>query len=420
LGILPVPATMGSIDVLNYELARRLARRCEVMVYSRKGPDQSVSETREGVRYERITTRLDNKLLNTFDSHPKLKRLPGFRNPKRPLFASAVGHLEYSLKVAREIRRQYCDWVHIHNFSQIVPAVRALNPKVKIALHMNCEWATQLDAPMMKRRLEKCDLIIGCSEFITDKIRRSFPEVASRCRTIYNGVDVNIFVPDERHSRHERSPSRLLFAGRIWPDKGPHVLLEAFKKVIETRPEVQLELAGWKSGPPPEFIFSLTDDPKVLDLAPFYHGNYFEYLREILPPHLWDQVSIQKELPHPELAEHYRMADILIAPSVWNEPFGMMIVEAMASGLPVIATRGGGIPEIVQDWETGLLTERGDSEGLAGAIMGLLDNDGLRESMGRRGRKRAMELFSWEKISERLLSVYQEFTPGMKELSSRM
>ena len=120
LGILPVPATMGSIDVLNYELARRLARRCEVMVYSRKGPDQSVSETRERVRYERITTRLDNKLLNTFDSHPKLKRLPGFRNPKRPLFASAVGHLEYSLKVAREIRRQYCDWVHIHNFSQIV------------------------------------------------------------------------------------------------------------------------------------------------------------------------------------------------------------------------------------------------------------------------------------------------------------
>ena len=405
LGTLPVPATMGSIEVLNYELARRLTRSCEVIVYSRKGPDQSVSETRERVRYERLTTRLDD----TFVRHPRLKRLPGFRHPKRPLFASGVGHLEYSLKVARDIRRQHCDWVHIHNFSQIVPVVRAFNPKVKIALHMNCEWVTQLHAPMIRRRLQKCDLIIGCSEFITGKIRRSFPEVASRCRTVFNGVDVNRFVPDESQSRHNRSAARLLFVGRIWPDKGPHVLLAAFKKVVETRPEVQLELAGWKTGPPPEFVPLLTDDEKVLDLAPLYRGDYYEHLQGILPPHLWPQVSVEDALPHSELAEHYRMADIFIGPSVWNEPFGMVIVEAMASGLPVIATRGGGIPEIVTNGETGFLTERGDSAGLAEAIISLLQNDDLRESMGRAGRKRALQLFSWEKISDQLLSLYQAF-----------
>ena len=250
LGILPVPATMGSIEVLNYQLARRLVAFCEVIVYSRKGPDQSVSETRERVRYKRVTTHLDDALLNPFERHPKLKRLPGFRDPKRPLFASGVGHLEYSLKVARDIRREHCDWVHIHNFSQIVPVVRALNPRVKIALHMNCEWVTQLHAPMIRRRLRKCDLIIGCSEFITGKIRTSFPEVASRCHTVFNGVDVNTFVPDERPRRRKGRAARLLFVGRIWPDKGPHVLLEAFKKVLEMRPEVRVELAGWKSGPP--------------------------------------------------------------------------------------------------------------------------------------------------------------------------
>jgi hypothetical protein len=75
LGILPVSATMGSIEVLNYELARRLAHCCDVIVYSRKGPDHGRSEVHERVRCERITTRLDDELLNPFYSHPKLKGL---------------------------------------------------------------------------------------------------------------------------------------------------------------------------------------------------------------------------------------------------------------------------------------------------------------------------------------------------------
>jgi glycosyltransferase involved in cell wall biosynthesis len=334
----------------------------------------------------------------------------GFRNPKRPQFASLLGHLEYSLKVARALRQQQCDWVHIHNYSQIVPVVRAFNPKVKIALHMNCEWATQLHVPMMRRRLQKCDLIIGCSEFISDKIRRSFPEVASRCRTVFNGVDVNRFAPDESRSRRSGSAARLLFVGRIWPGKGPHVSLEASRKVVEKRPDAQVELVGWKSGPPPEFVFDLTDDKKVLDLAPLLRRNYFEHPQGMLPPHLWRQVSFQEDPPHSELADKYRMFDVFVGPSVWNEPFGMVIVEAMASGLPVIATRGGGIPEIVKNGETGFLIARGDAAGLAEAITSLLENDELRESMGRAGRKRALQLFKWEKVAEHLLSLYHEFS----------
>jgi glycosyltransferase involved in cell wall biosynthesis len=224
-------------------------------------------------------------------------------------------------------------------------------------------------------------------------------------------------MPDESPRRRKGNAARLLFVGRIWPDKGPHVLLEAFKKVVERRREVQVALAGWKSGPPPEFVFLLTDDKKVLDLAPLYRGDYFEHLRGILPPDLWRQVSVQEDLPHSELAGHYRMFDIFVGPSVWNEPFGMVIVEAMASGLPVIATRGGGVPEIVENGETGLLTERGDSAELAEAITSLLENDDLRESMGRAGRKRVLQLFSWEKVSERLLTLYQAFTQGEKRAS---
>jgi glycosyltransferase involved in cell wall biosynthesis len=92
---------------------------------------------------------------------------------------------------------------------------------------------------------------------------------------------------------------------------------------------------------------------------------------------------------------------------VWNEAFGIPIIEAMATGVPVVATRGGGIPEVVVDGETGLLVERGDASALAEAILRILSNENLRTSMGRAARKRAVELFSWEKISRDLLVQYE-------------
>jgi len=410
LGILPVPATTGSIEVLNYQTARHLSKSCEVIVYSRRGLDQRTAEIQENVRYQRVTTHLDDRLLAGLELHPKVKRLPGFRNPKRPLFASKFGHFEYGLKVATDLRQRRCDWVHIHNFSQIVPLVRAFNPGVQIALHMNCEWLTQLHPPMIRSRLQKCDLIIGCSEFITQKIRQSFPEFANRCRTVHNGADFETFTPDADRVGREKNGVRLLFVGRIWPEKGSHVLLEAFKSLAERFPNLQVELAGWKTGPPPEFIFELTDDPKVLELAPLYRRDYFAHLQNMIPPHLWRRVSVQDAIPHSELARHYRDADIFVLPSVWNEPFALVILEAMSSGLPVIATRGGGFPEAVADGETGILVERGDAAGLSEAIARLVKNEELRRAMGQAGRRRALALFTWEKISDDLLRLYREFT----------
>jgi hypothetical protein len=137
---LPVPATVGAIEILNYQTARRLAKWCNVIVYSRRGPGQSAAEVRESVCYARVVTRFDD-WVDALEERPALKQLFGFRNADRPLFASVASHLQYGVKVALGIRRGHCDWVHIHNFSQIVPVVRALNPRVRIALHMHCEGA---------------------------------------------------------------------------------------------------------------------------------------------------------------------------------------------------------------------------------------------------------------------------------------
>jgi glycosyltransferase involved in cell wall biosynthesis len=377
-----------------------------VTVYSRIGRGQAEVELRDGVCYRRIRTRLDDYAMAFPERHPKVKRLPGLQNPKRPLFASSFAYLEYSLKVARDIRKRCLDLVHIHNFCQIIPAVRALNPRIKIVLHMNCEWLTQLDRRIVERRLRKADLVLSCCDYITGNTRRAFPRLADRCHTLYNGVDTNVFRPRDVPTIGQNGSKRVLFVGRIWPDKGPHILLDAFKRIAKQRPQAQLEFIGPKLRLPADYIVRLTDDRRTSDLAPLCTPGFFSRLQQMLTPEIAGRVSFHNPMPHPDLAEHYRHADIFVLPSVWNEPFALVTLEAMSSGLPVVATRGGGFFESVQDGKTGLLVERGNTSALAEALLLLLKDDSLRESMGRAGRLRAVERFSWDRVAQDALDLY--------------
>jgi glycosyltransferase involved in cell wall biosynthesis len=120
-----------------------------------------------------------------------------------------------------------------------------------------------------------------------------------------------------------------------------------------------------------------------------------------------DKVSFVGSIPYFELLDRYRAADVFVFPSVWNEPFGLPVAEAMACGVPVVATRSGGIVEIVEDGETGLLVERGNAAELAGAIGSLLADDARRVAMGRAAAQRANEVFAWERVAVALGGVYR-------------
>jgi glycosyltransferase involved in cell wall biosynthesis len=106
-----------------------------------------------------------------------------------------------------------------------------------------------------------------------------------------------------------------------------------------------------------------------------------------------------------QLGELYRRASIFIMPSYY-ETFGISIVEAMAFGLPVVATNVGGIPEVIEDGVTGLLVPPGDSQALAETTLRLLRDPGLRECMGRAGRERVMAEFTVERVMKQTLDVY--------------
>jgi glycosyltransferase involved in cell wall biosynthesis len=394
----------GSIEIWHYEMARRLAQNHRVIVYTKKGVNQRSIEDYQGVRYKHISATVFSEWF-AFISRKidrQLLRIPNF---KRPLFASTLYYLIFALRVAKDLKSENCDIVHITNFSQFVPIIRALNPKIKIVLHMQCEWLTQLDRGMIGGRMKKLDLNINCSQYVTDKIRCRFPEFANHCHTLYNGVDVDAFVA-EKTKAPEDGTTHVLFVGRVSPEKGVHVLIDAFIKIAKNSPQVKLHIVGPIGSLPVEWAAALSHDPKVLASLHFFQGSYGSHLKDRIPAGMTN-VSFEGCVSGDELIRFYKNTDLFVFPSLWHEPFGIPVIEAMSAGVPVVATASGGIPEIVKDGETGLLVERGDTSALADAILRVLSDVEFARSMAQTARRRVVELFSWDHLAQNLQRMYE-------------
>ena len=163
--------------------------------------------------------------------------------------------------------------------------------------------------------------------------------------------------------------TRLLFAGRLIPDKGVDVLLEAFARLHAIHPELTLTLAG--------------TGPSEADLiAQACHAGVRDACRFLGPTSQQGVAHLMGE------------ADIVVVPSNYQESFGLVAAEAAAAGRPVVASATGGLLEIVADGETGLLVRQGDVLALTAALARLLENSALARDMGRRARLRAISRFS--------------------------
>jgi glycosyltransferase involved in cell wall biosynthesis/Flp pilus assembly protein TadD len=410
----PTPA--DSIGILTYEMARRLAVTSDVTVYT---PGETRQETvHEGVRYKYIP----NKYIPIKLGRSVLKRLgeiPGFDNSTRPNFTSSLYYVAYALQIAHDLRKHPCDVVHIHNLSQFAPIIRALNPKCKIVLHMHCEWLNQLDYKKLKRWLSAVDCVLSPSEYISGQVQRRFLQLTERCQVIANGVDADRYLdflaqPETVKSSSQKPIKKLLFVGRVCPEKGSHILLEAFRQVLQHDPNVQLTLVGAIGVIPYDYLVGLSDDPKVSALASFHQDDawtgylrqYMAQLSEQVGEDTPSPVTFTGLLPPSQLPSLYQQADIFVFPSICHEAFGMPIAEAMISGLPVVATQGGAFGELVEHGKTGLIVERSDVNALAEAIIHLLNDSDLRKAMGQAARQRGIEQFTFDKVAFDLQHLY--------------
>jgi spore coat protein SA len=401
------PTKGGSIAIWTWEVARRLARDAsvdEVFVYARRNPGQPQNEIVDGVRCVRFPITVDLRALKLYGIVSR--RLGMTQYP----FKSRLFYRDFMGKVARDLGSRGVDVIHLHNFSQYVPVVKRQSSRSRIILHMHCEWLTQLRRRTIAKRLAAVASVFGCSGYITDKIRARFPEYSDRCHAVYNGVDTEVFVPNSGFSGADGVPgARLLFVGRITPEKALHDLIDAVARLSDTAPGVRVDIVGPDAETPKEYIVDVSDDERVKSLASWYDGNYYERLRQLAQNRLGDRVSFVGLVPPQSLPRYYQGADLLLNPSV-SESFGMSLVEAMACGTPVVATRVGGMPEIVEEGRTGALVAPADPAALCDAIGGLLADRSRLASMRAACRERAVTEFSWDAIARRVLSRYHELT----------
>lgn len=255
-----------------------------------------------------------------------------------------------------------------------------------------------------KTAIEAADAVIAVSAGMRQDILRAYPAVdPTRVHVIYNGIDPAQFQPDPKTGVLEREgidPSRpyVVFVGRVTRQKGIVHLLEAARHFA---PEVKLVLCAGEPDTP-------AMGAEVLALVA-------ELERSRGPVH-W----IEKMLPRPELIQILSHARVFACPSIY-EPFGIVNLEAMACGAPVVASAVGGIPEIVIDGKTGFLvgfetdgTPLGApkdralfARAFAARVNELVADPTRAAEFGKAGRARVQALFSWSAIAQQTADLYR-------------
>ncbi len=233
--------------------------------------------------------------------------------------------------------------------------------------------------------------VVAVSDGMRADVLSVYPEISpERVRVIRNGIDTVEYSPDQKTDvleRHGIDLSRpyVIFVGRITRQKGVPVLLRA---AAALDPSAQLVLCA-----------GAADTPEL--------GAEVSSLVAELQATRSGVIWIPEMLPKPDVIQLLTHALLFACPSVY-EPLGIVNLEAMACATAVVASRVGGIPEVVDDGVTGLLVPPEDPSSLADAMNLLLRDPGRADAMGRAGRERAVAEFSWDAVAAQTAALYAE------------
>lgn len=367
--MLPVPAVLGGAIEETLENTVRSIKGHDLTVISRFDSKLEGLAGMQDPRFRHVDIKRHAKrtasLLGRY-------RPPGFRDPRQ---ARSFHYLNGVAELLLELKP---DVIQVHNRPEFLPFVMEQVPTAATVLYMHNEFDYR--NPRVAEALPKLSHGIFVSDFLRKRFLDRFPGLdAARFTTIHNGVDTALFHPDRRKSGKSVAWREaftthgplVLFVGRTVPQKGIHHLIDAFSTVLEKIPSARMLVAG-----SPLFAEART--------SPFH--------REIerRAAKLGGAVEFLGFVPHELTPYLYGAADLMVAPSVWPEPFGKVVVEAMASGLPVVTSSRGGLPEIVADGSGEMVDDPADTNVLATTILDLLGDRGRRSDLSAKARMRAL------------------------------
>jgi glycosyltransferase involved in cell wall biosynthesis len=227
-------------------------------------------------------------------------------------------------------------------------------------------------------------LVIGNSEFTLKTVRgMNLP-----ARKLYNSINIEKFDSNTSSLVPIKGRIKIAFVGRVRIRKGVVVFLDAASEVLKKCQETHFYVVGDDAGDDDGCLAAAKGTVHVKGIA-----SSFTFTSS-----LYDAPQFMKHV------------DIIVVPSIFEEPFGRVNIEAMAAGKPVIASRVGGIPEVVEDHVNGLLVPKGDPDALAKAMIKLIDNPELRRRLGENGRRCVEEKFDTKKQIKDLEAIFYEYS----------
>ncbi len=378
----------GGMNVYLLHLARELGRLgFDVDVFTRKHDpkDPQVIELGEGARVVHLQAGPHHKAKETLYEYI-------------PEFVSSLLAFQESAGLSYDV-------VHSHYWlsgragmalsdAWDVPHVTTFHTLAKIKLRARAgEKEPDIRISTEKLVVDGADGVVVSTEQEKEDLVRLYAADPSKIHMVPAGVDLELFRPiDQAEARHRvgmDAGNVILYVGRIEPLKGLEVLLRAFH-LLEDRAGTKLVIVGGRLG----------EDTELDRLTSLSHRLG-----------ITDMVTFTGSVPHTELPNYYCAADVLVLPSYY-ESFGLVALEAMACGTPVVVSRVGGLKSFVRHGETGYLVPWRCPEAFAQRLEILLANPGLRDTMAKAARAKAMSM-SWSEVATSLSTLYSGMTDGV-------
>jgi len=290
------------------------------------------------------------------------------------------------------------DIIHVHHISLLLWVTNLINSLYGINFIVTAHGTGVLAAsqnkvfvPLSQDALKKSKKIIPVSGDTRSWLLEIFgKEFSYKTRIIPGGINIENFPPDKKintiNKKYKlKNKKVVLFSGKLTPQKGVYYLIKAANDIKGD-------------------IYIIGDGPERKNLEDLV------YKLRLQNVHFLGYMGDEKKK---ELEEFYYRADVFVAPSVWDEPLGLVILEAMVCKTPVIATRKGGIPLAVKNGLNGFLIRPRNTRQIAEACNKLLENDELRKKMGETARKTVEQRFTWKKITRKYIRIYRKaYTNG--------
>ena len=297
----------------------------------------------------------------------------------------------YFEKVYADLRKRDFDLIILENSPGLAYKL-SLRGHKNLILHLNNDLLNSKSRfhDVIFNGLTK---ILTCSDYIKNRVATIQPD-SKKIQTLYNAIDVKSFLPKENTnvSRKDLGLAEddfvIVYSGRVNKDKGVSELIDALLSLKDV-PNIKLMIIGGtfygNTGNENHFVRSLKDKAKKIE----------------------DKIVFTGFVPYSQIPNYLHLVDIAALPSMWDEPFGLTIVEAMATGLPLITTRSGGIPEICEGVAC-IVNRKNVVNDLTSAIRDLYEHPEKREQMSKASIERA-KLFDKEAFCQNFFKALEEF-----------